>query len=436
MVSATIGNVSLALTNSEKWAEFGSLWMTWWLGDLVGALVIGPLILAWGTGSHHWLPKKRYLEAVLLLSVLGLAAWVTFAKSAPTPIQYYPLTRLIVPFFLWVSLRLGQRGITLATVVLSAFAIWGTAHGLGPFVVPGRTANAALLQLQLFVDSNAITFLFLAAVVQERRTAAEALRQKEQQLSVALDAANMGFWSYDIVTAAVHWSSNLEALHGLEPGTFGGTFNDFLKHVHPDDRQRVLETLSRSIENGEPHEIEYRIVRPDNSVRWVEGKGHVIRDENGETIRMTGVCRDVTERKRAEDEREQLLSREQSARIEAEKATETIKRLQAVTDTALQHLSVDDLLNEMLVRVRELLEVDSVAILLVSDDGRDLILSAGIGLEKELATEVRVPFGSGIAGSIAANREPMVVDDLSQVDVHNPILRDNLSSLIGGSAVC
>jgi PAS domain S-box-containing protein len=436
MISATIGNVTLVLANSAKWAEFYSLWTTWWLGDLVGALVITPLILTWGTESDHWLPGKRYIEAILLLSVLGLAASVTFAKSAPTPLQYYPLTRMIVPFFLWVSLRLGQRGTTLATIVLSAFATWGTAHGVGPFVGFGRTPSEALLQLQLFVGSNAVTFLFLAAVVQERRTAAEALRRNEQQLSVAMDAANMGAWNYDLETTKVQWSTNLEVLHGLEPGTFGGTFEHFLRDIHPDDRQNVINTVVANVEKGKQHEIEYRIVLPDNSLRWVLGKGQVIRDNKGKTIRITGVCMDVTDRKQAEQEREELLLSEQTARIDAEKAADTIKRLQTVTDSALQHLDVDDLLNELLGRVREVLEVDSVAILLLSADGDYLTLSAGVGLEKDLATEeVRVPFGRGIAGMIAKRREPVVFEDLSQADVHNPILRENISSLIGAPLI-
>ena len=431
MASATIGNLILAAAHSERWAEFGSLWVTWWLGDLVGMLVVGSLILAWTTGTNHWLPKQRYVEALLLLTVLGIAATVTFGKQNPTPIQYYPITRLIVPFFLWVSLRLGQRGTTLATVVLSAAAIYGTAYGVGPFVGLGRTDNEALLQLQLFVGSNAVTFLFLAAVVQERRTGAEALREKEQQLSVALDAAHMGAWNYDTTTSNVQWSPNLELLHGLKRGEFGGTFDDFFKDIHPDDSDRVLKTLTSNMKDGSHHEIEYRIVLPDESIRWVEGKGQVIRDQDGNTIRLTGVCMDVTERKLAEQEREQLLVREQAARIEAENAAETIKRLQAVTDTALQHLAVEELLNEMLVRVREVLDVDSVAILLLSDDGQTLRLSAGVGLEKDLAEEVTVPVGSGIAGRIAVNRQAVVIDDLSAVEVHNPILRDNISSLVG-----
>ena len=141
---------------------------------------------------------------------------------------------------------------------------------------------------------------------------------------------------------------------------------------------------------------------------------------------------DVTSQKLAQQERDDLLVREQNARIEAEKAAETIRRLQVVTDTALKHLSVDDLLNEMLLRVRELLDVDSVAILLLTEDGDYLKLSAGVGLEQELARhEVRVPVGRGIAGAIAQSSEPLVLEDLSKLEVYNPILRENVSSLIG-----
>lgn len=108
MVSATIGNLSLCLAHAERWPQFGNLWLTWWLGDLVGAMVVGPLILAWATGPHDWVPKKRSVEGLLLLTVLALTAMVTFARSAPTPIQYYPLTR----YRAVLSLGLTQAGPT------------------------------------------------------------------------------------------------------------------------------------------------------------------------------------------------------------------------------------------------------------------------------------------------------------------------------------
>jgi PAS domain S-box-containing protein len=434
-LSATVGNLSLSLGHAEKWTDFGSLWVTWWMGDVVGALVLAPLILVWATRSNEWLPKERYIEATLVLAVLALAATVTFAKPTPAPIQYYPLTRLIVPFFLWGSLRLGQRGITLASMILSAFAIWGASQGLGPFVVTGRSSNEAFLQLQLFVGSNAVTFLFLAAVVAERRSSALALWQSEQQLNVALQAANMGAWNYDVRTGVVEWSRNLELLHGIPPGSFGGTFAHFLEDVHSDDRNYVIDSLTRNIERGAQHEIEYRIVRPGGSIRWVEGKGTSLLDNAGKTVGMSGVCMDVTDRKQVEKERELMLIREQAARIEAERSTLIIKRLQAVTDSALRHLALDDLLQEMLQRVRELLNVESVAVLLLAEDGKTLILSAGIGLETELATDVRIPLGQGIAGRIASTRLPLVVADLANADVYNPILRDNLSSLVGAPLI-
>jgi PAS domain S-box-containing protein len=433
MVAATIGNLCLAFGHAAAWDRFGSLWSTYWLGDLVGALTVGPLLLTWLTRTRDWLPRERYLEGLLVLLLLSVSALAAYGGPPQIKVQFYPLARLIVPFFVWAAFRLGRRGVTLATVVLSVIAVWGTAQGKGPYA--GRTPNESLLILQLFLGSNAVTFLFLVAVVEERQASEKALRQREQQLNVALDAANMGAWDYEVKSGAVRWSSTLEAIHGIDVGSFGGTFESYLEDVHPDDHQRVVQSLAVNLEQGGKHEIEYRIVRPDGKVRWVEGKGRALRNTAGKTLGMTGVCMDVTERKRADEEREQLLSREQVARVEAETATEKIKRLQAVADTALQHLTVDDLLDEMLARVRELLNVESVTILLLSDDGKYLVRRSGVGLESEAAKDVRIEIGRGIAGRIAATRAPLIVEDLSQVEVRNPVLSESISSLVGAPLV-
>src|SRR5688572_24653252 len=134
-ISATIGNLSLYLGGASSLANFGSLWMTWWLGDLTGAVTVAPLILTWSLGTGHWLPKHRYLEATLLILLLSVSAIVTFGERSPMPVYFYPLSRLMIPFLLWAAFRLGRRGVTVAVAITSAFAIWGTSHGLGPFVV-------------------------------------------------------------------------------------------------------------------------------------------------------------------------------------------------------------------------------------------------------------------------------------------------------------
>jgi PAS domain S-box-containing protein len=184
MISATIGNLALAVGHAARWADFDSLWVTWWLGDLTGALMLGPLLLTWGAGKHLWLPKRRYLEATVLLLLLSLSAIATFGKVSPAPLLYYPLTRLMLPFLLWAGFRLGRRGVTIAIVVVSVFAIWGTSHGTGPFI--SGTANGSLLVLQFYLASNALTFLFLSVVVEERHRLLAARRENERRLAANL----------------------------------------------------------------------------------------------------------------------------------------------------------------------------------------------------------------------------------------------------------
>jgi PAS domain S-box-containing protein len=140
------------------------------------------------------------------------------------------------------------------------------------------------------------------------------LREGEQRLWLALEAGQMGTWEWNVTTNQVIWSPGLEAIHGLAPGAFAGTFAEYQKDIHPDDRERILGAIARTMEQGEDHHIEYRIVWPDGSLHWVEGRGKLVRDSAGAATRMIGVCMDVTERKRAE-ERQKLLLDELNHRV-------------------------------------------------------------------------------------------------------------------------
>jgi PAS domain S-box-containing protein len=135
--------------------------------------------------------------------------------------------------------------------------------------------------------------------ITDRKLTEQALRESKSQLSVAMSAGQMGSWEWRIADNTVSWSEALEQIHGLQPGTFAGTLDAFLADVHPDERTSVQETISQSLESG-THEIEYRIIRPDGQLRWVLGRGQLVRDANGAPSRMVGVCMDITERKQAE----------------------------------------------------------------------------------------------------------------------------------------
>jgi signal transduction histidine kinase/putative methionine-R-sulfoxide reductase with GAF domain len=135
-------------------------------------------------------------------------------------------------------------------------------------------------------------------------------------------------------------------------------------------------------------------------------------------------------RKRAEEERQLLLQRERIARAEAEAAVSTLRKLSRVSEAALEHSSLSDLLNSLLVRIVEVLEADTAAILLVQDDGL-LHVRATVGLDREIERAVPVPIGAGMAGKVAALRTPLLVPDLSQIELVSPVLRERgVNSLV------
>ena len=164
-----------------------------------------------------------------------------------------------------------------------------------PLVSVGRVIGKFMLYADVpraFTDDE----LQLAGVVAAqvafavtRARAEESARRSEARLRFALDAAAMGTWEWDLSSQTMQWSDNLERLHGLPPGTFDGTFTSYEREIHPDDRERVLTSARRAVEEGVPYEVEYRIVAPDGTIRWVEGKGRV-ECWPGRPARMTGVC--------------------------------------------------------------------------------------------------------------------------------------------------
>lgn len=153
-----------------------------------------------------------------------------------------------------------------------------------------------------------------------RKRDEHALRDSEKRLEQAMAAGGMGAWEWDVPSGRVIWSPGLESIHGLEPGTFGGTAADFHRDIHPDERETVQAAVQQVMREGSEYHISYRIRRPDGIQRWVEAFGQVTRNAKGEAERLSGVCMDITERREDETERERLLEREHQLRQVAEEA--------------------------------------------------------------------------------------------------------------------
>jgi diguanylate cyclase (GGDEF)-like protein/PAS domain S-box-containing protein len=154
------------------------------------------------------------------------------------------------------------------------------------------------------------TVITVAIDISDRKRAEAALVESEERLRLALDAAGMGTWDWNLETNQVIWSQSLERLMGMKPGSFDGRADTVKALIHPEDRPLVMAAIARSIEQGDDYDIEFRFVRPDGRIRWVVSKGEVLRSTEGKPLRMVGVDLDITDRKAAEvalQQREALL---------------------------------------------------------------------------------------------------------------------------------
>lgn len=134
----------------------------------------------------------------------------------------------------------------------------------------------------------------------------EDLKTKERSLAEAQRIAHLGNWDWNIVTNELYWSDEIYRIFGLAPQEFGATYEAFLDTVHPDDRGMVERSVDEALKDNKPYSIDHRIVLPDGSIRIVHEQAEVMRDDSGQAIHMAGTVQDITEQKKAEEDRRQL----------------------------------------------------------------------------------------------------------------------------------
>ncbi len=138
--------------------------------------------------------------------------------------------------------------------------------------------------------------------IHAHKQAEVALRESEARLNLALEAAQIGTWFWGVKDNTILWDDRMHDIFGLPRGSFAGTYQAFEACVHPDDIERVNDSVTRSLEFDEPFDIDYRVIWPDGSVHFLTARAAVFCDPQGRTVRMSGMCLDITHRKQAEAE--------------------------------------------------------------------------------------------------------------------------------------
>jgi PAS domain S-box-containing protein len=298
-ISATNGVTTLLIAGDTSGHEYGSDWLLWWIGDGMGDLVVAPLLLVWATAIPRGLPRIRQLEGLCLLALLIAVGWFVFLAG------YWRYPHLLFPLLIWAVLRFRQAGAVAASFVVASIAIAGAVHGSVPFGQGSATHTVQILEALL--AGITASLLILGAVLAERETAEERLVGAHASLAEAQEVAHIGSWEWNIAEDGITWSDELYRLYGLDPELDAITYEGYLGRLHPDDAETIRKTVERAYADGRAFAFDHRIVLDDGSVRWVHGRGRVVRDA-GRVVRMVGTSQDITDRKRLDELRDTILS--------------------------------------------------------------------------------------------------------------------------------
>lgn len=168
-----------------------------------------------------------------------------------------------------------------------------------PLLKQDGVSMYAKLESAVIASSEKETSLLQIAIldITERKQAEMALRESKDRLSFALAASRVGVWEWNIQTNEVYWSRECYEMLGVE--SFGGNLESFAALVHPEDKARVLESAVQAMNNRTEYSVEFRVVCPDGSVRWIVDHAQGSYDKDGAPLRMIGIAQDITEQKHA-----------------------------------------------------------------------------------------------------------------------------------------
>jgi PAS domain S-box-containing protein len=325
-VSATVGVTTLVVSGLAQGEQAGLVWLTWWLGDVAGALIITPILILFFVDhqSFTWNTRKAFETLVLMLALVSVCL---VAYGDPLSLKF-----LAIPMILWAAFRFGRMEAALWVLMLAVLALWSILQGANP---PGD--SRALLTIQAFISVVAIMTLTLSSAISEQMQAEVALRKardllagevkvtgqalagverlsriQQDLLSRSERVAHTGSFQWDVTTNRVVWSQGMFEIYDRYPAEFPGTLEAFLSYIHPEDMDNIRATVERSVSDGLPFRLRERILRPSGEVRLLESIGEPMLDGSGRLTGMYGVCRDITSEYESE---RQLVESEERWRL-------------------------------------------------------------------------------------------------------------------------
>jgi PAS domain S-box-containing protein len=284
----------------NQWGDSGywTVWRVRFFSNALAAITLVPLMLTTADGLNHVrrTPRHKLIEAAAGFIALFVVCWVVFVHQRPGPGTAPALLYTPLPLLVAAAIRFGPWATSVSILTCALFAIRGAVLGEGPFVSSSTFENA--LSIQLFLIAVWIPIMSLAAIVRERARADAQARLIEEQLAMAIDAAQVGRWEWDVASQHLTWSDHTRRMYEVPPDAAVNA-DTFQRLVHPDDRALMAAAVTDAL-SGRAVDVEFRIMFPDGRIKWILSRGQTVYDLDGRPVRLVGIKVDITARKCAD----------------------------------------------------------------------------------------------------------------------------------------
>jgi PAS domain S-box-containing protein len=297
LISATCGTLTVILSDLSTWNQFNETFLTWWLGDAIGILVITPILILFSTLSSNRFHPKLMGEGIFLVIALVAICKITFGGWLGD--TSYPLSFLPFPFLVWAVFRFDKLGVITSVLIVSGISIWETVHGNGPFAI-SHEQNSSLLLVQTFLGVIASMALILYTDLAEKRRISDSLLRSEEQYKFLADSQPALIWSSGTNKLCTYFNRTWLNFTGRTLEQELG--NGWAEGVHPDDYKKCLEVYITAFDKREPFIMEYRLRHNSGSYRWLLDRGTPNYSIEGRFQGYLGTCLDIEESKNYQEE--------------------------------------------------------------------------------------------------------------------------------------
>ena len=325
LISATCGTITIILSGISTWAQFNETFLTWWLGDAIGILVITPILLLLSTLPSNRFHPKLIGEGIFLVISLIIVSKVVFSNWFGS--TSYSLAFLPFPLLVWAVYRFDRLGAIASIFLVSIISIWETLKGYGPFFID-LEPNKSLLLVQTFVGVASTMTWVLFSDLAEKRRISDSLKKAEEQLK---QTENFSLVMTTHVGLDGSWLKVPKTLCDLLGYTHEELLSSKFKSVtHPDDFLADWSQCQRLI-NGEIKSfvLEKRYIHKDGEIIWVDLNCSIVLDEENKPLHFLTYIRDITERKNLEEKlkrySKELEDRVQERTLDLERSNQDLE---------------------------------------------------------------------------------------------------------------